>query len=482
MGSVRGRDYTLGLIPFAALALARLSDFVEGDTFWGVRTGQQIVATHSAHLYDDLSWTRSGVPWRPNEWGYDVALWLAYRLDGMVGLQLFVAATILLLGGVLLAAVRAFQADVRDVFWLGLFSSPLLLGWLSARAQTVSYSLQLLELLLLARLFAAQGRAIWRWAAALLALQLAWVNVHEAALSGAAVALGSAAVRGFTLIRTRNLAWRSAAQVAAGPVIVLVGSLGGPFGWGVFGDSERTRAASAGLIVEWDSIVTATLGVRLEIVAAVVMLLVVALVWHGERGTALESLTDVWLGAALVLAAASLFAVRFVAPLVIIELVAVVTGVGIERIHVRVTTYRRLLTVGAAVVAGAFVVIGVHELTLAGEPTASTFPSAALVESIPANCQLLNQYNDGGWISLLRGPSLRISQDGRNVLYGRSVLEHEGLLLGGRQGVAGVASFGATCVLAAPSEGIVHELAADPQWVLAGRDSKRVLYERRSAG
>jgi hypothetical protein len=478
MRAVRARHYALGLVPFAALALARLSDFVEGDTFWGVRAGQQIVAEHSARLRDNLSWPRSGVPWHPNEWGYDVVLWLAYRVDGMVGLQLLVAATILLLGVVLLAAVRAFRADVRDAFWLGLFSSPLLLGWLSARAQTVSYSLQVLELLLLARLFAANGHAIWRWAAALLALQLVWVNVHEAALSGVAVAIGSAAVRGLTLLRRRSLGWRTAGPVAAGPVIVLVGSLGGAFGWGVFDDSERTRAASAGIIVEWNSILTTSIGVRLEVVAGLVLLLVVAAVWRRERGTALESLTDVWLGAALVLAAASLLAVRFVASLVIIELVVVVAAVGIERVHVRVAAYRRLLFLGATIVALAFVVIGVRELALTGEPTASTFPSAALVRAVPADCRLLNQYNDGGWISLLRGPSLRVSQDGRNGLYGRSLLEHEGALLGGRQGVAGLTRFGATCVLAAPSEGIVRELAADPQWTLAGRDAQRVLYVR----
>jgi hypothetical protein len=478
MRAVRARRYVLALVPFACIALARLSEFVEGDTFWGVRAGQQIVAEHSVRLHDDLSWTRPGALWHPNEWGYDVALWLAYRADGMVGLQLLVAATILLLGVVLLVAVRAFRADIRDVFWIGLFGSPLLLPWLSARAQTVSYSMQVLELVLLARLFAAEGRAIWRWAAALLALQLVWVNVHEAALSGVAVAIGSAAVRGLTLLRQRNLGWRTAAQVAAGPVILLVGSLGGPFGWGVFSDSERTRAASTGLILEWKSIVTAPTVSRLEIVAGVLLLSVVAVVWRRERGTALENLTDVWLGAALVLAAASLLAARFVAELLILELVVVAAAVGMGRVQGRVTASRRLLTVGATAVALAFVVISVRELALSGEPTTSNFPSAALVRAIPTDCLLLNDNADGGWISLVSGAAVKVSQDGRNVLYGRTLLERENTVLAGSEGAAGVTRLGATCVLAAPSEGIVRELAADPQWTLAGRDAQRVLYVR----
>jgi hypothetical protein len=476
MRSLRARRYALALVPFAAIAFVRASHLVEGDTFWGVRAGQTMVARHSVHLPDNLSWTRSGVPWHANEWGYDVALWLAYRVDGMVGLQLLVAATILLLGGVLIVAVRTFRGRVDDVFWIGLFCSPLLLGWVSARAQTVSYSMQLIDLLLLAGLFVARGRAVWGWAAALLVVQLVWVNIHEAALSGAVVAAGSATVRGVTLVRRRELSGRMAAQVVAGPVLVLLGSLGSPFGWRVFADSEQTRAQSAGVITEWRSIMTTTAGVRAEVVAGLVLLVLVAAVWRRERGTSLEGLADVWLGAALVLAVASIVAVRFVAPLMLVEIVAIFAVVRIDPLAAFVMSRRRMLSVGAAVIALALVVVGVRELTLAGEPTASTFPSARLVDEIPASCQLLNEYNDGGWISLLRGPDLRVSEDGRNVLYGRDLLERESELLAGREGVAGATSFGATCVLAAPSEGIVHELAADRQWRLVGRDSQRVLY------
>ncbi|HVY08877.1 MAG TPA: hypothetical protein VHB18_01865 [Mycobacteriales bacterium] len=478
---LRAFDNALALLPFAALALVRLGHFVEGDTFWGVRAGQQIVAEHSVHLHDVLSWTRAGQPWHPNEWGYDAALWFAYRLDGMIGLQLLVAATIVLLGVVVLVAVRAFRGGARDVFWLGLFASPLLLGWVSARAQTFSYSMQLLELLLLARLFLAEGRAVWRWAAVLLGFQVVWVNVHEAALSGAVVAVGSAVVRGVTLLRRNELAGGSTARLVLGPVLVLVGSLCGPFGWRVFADSERTRSESAGAIIEWKSIVTTTAGVRAEVVAGLVLLIAVAALWRRERGTSQECLADVWFGAALVLAPAAVVAVRFVALLMLVELVAVVALVRSGRLRTFVASRQLLLNGGASVVAVALVIIGVRQLTLSGEPTTSDFPSVRLVKAIPPGCLLLNEYNDGGWISLLRGPGLGVSQDGRNVLYGRKLIFREGAVLAGRHGVAGVNRLGATCVLAAPSDGLVRELATDPGWTLADRDARRVLFLSRSS-
>jgi hypothetical protein len=181
----------------------------------------------------------------------------------------------------------------------------------------------------------------------------------------------------------------------------------------------------------------------------------------------------------LVLAAASVVAVRFVALLMLVEIVAVCAFLRSGRLAAFVDSRRRLLNVGAAVVALALMVIGGVQLSLAGEPTASTFPTARLVDAVPADCVLLNEYNDGGWISLLRGPALKVSQDGRNVLYGRALIYREGDVLAGGEGAAGVTRLGATCVLAKPADRLVGELAADPGWTLAARDSKRVLYIRR---
>ncbi len=475
---LRVRPLAIGLAPFAALALVRLSVFAEGDTFWGVRTGQQILATHSVHLRDDLSWTRFGVAWHPNEWGYDVALWVAYRLGGIAGLQVFLGITIVALGVVVVVAAHAFRVRLRDGYWVSLFLGPLLLGWLSARAQTVSYSFQLLELLLIARLFTARGLDVWRWGVALLVLQAVWLNIHEAAASGIVVAAGCAVVRGVSLLRRRELDVPSALRLAAAPGLVLVGSLCGPFGWSVFADSERTRAASAGVIVEWDSVLHAPATVLAELGVGVLLVALMVAVWRRERGSDLEALSDVWLGAAIVLSAASLVVVRFVAPLLLVGIVAATAVTRADRISQRLTSYRRLLDVGAAVVAALLTAVGVVQLTASGEPTAANFPSVRLLDAIPPRCVLLNEYDDGGWISLQRGPALRVSQDGRNVLYGRALLGREQALLDGRAGAAALTDFGATCVLAKPDDAIVRDLAADPRWVLAARDARRVLYER----
>jgi hypothetical protein len=100
----------------------------------------KIVAQHSVHLRDNLSWTRAGVAWHPNEWGYDVALWLAYRTDGLEGLQILLAATIVLLGAVVLLAVQAFQGSARDAYWVGasISAGRAEVGWERASSATLA--------------------------------------------------------------------------------------------------------------------------------------------------------------------------------------------------------------------------------------------------------------------------------------------------------------------------------------------------------
>ena len=55
------------------------------------------------------------------------------------------------------------------------------------------------------------------------------------------------------------------------------------------------------------------------------------------------------------------------------------------------------------------------------------FPSVAAA-ALPGGCRLLNEYNDGGYLILVR-PDVPVSQDGRNDLYGpRRLQEQEDVL------------------------------------------------------
>src|SRR5215467_5407874 len=64
-----------------ALSMRLLGDAGIG---WHIRTGQQIIATHSIPRVDSFSSTMAGKPWFAWEWLYDV---VAGELDARLGLN-----------------------------------------------------------------------------------------------------------------------------------------------------------------------------------------------------------------------------------------------------------------------------------------------------------------------------------------------------------------------------------------------------------
>jgi hypothetical protein len=170
----------LGLLVFTALSVRLLGDAGIG---WHIRTGQQILATHSIPHADSFSSIVKGKPWFAWEWLYDVLVGWLERAAGLKGVVWFTAGIIaavfagtfrlLLLRGanvlvalvlVLLAASASmihFQARPHVVSWL------LTLAWFwildSSEAgcfQDVAYQLS--------------RRMLW----VLPLLMLLWVNVH----------------------------------------------------------------------------------------------------------------------------------------------------------------------------------------------------------------------------------------------------------------------------------------------------------------
>jgi hypothetical protein len=95
----------------------------------------------------------------------------------------------------------------------------------------------------------------------------------------------------------------------------------------------------------------------------------------------------------------------------------------------------------------------------------SNFPVASAA-ALPSGCRLLNEYDDGGYLILAR-PDIRVSQDGRNDLYGEARLNQQESVLDTADPTRAAATLNAlrvTCVLARTTRPLVHALAQLPGW------------------
>src|SRR5579864_8554096 len=79
------------VLVFTPLSVKLLGDAGIG---WHIRTGQQILATHSIPRVDFFSSTMKGQPWFAWEWLYDLVVGEIERVAGLNGVVLFTALII----------------------------------------------------------------------------------------------------------------------------------------------------------------------------------------------------------------------------------------------------------------------------------------------------------------------------------------------------------------------------------------------------
>jgi hypothetical protein len=172
------------LLLFWALLIGPLSNrpLADGDIGWHIRTGEQILATHSIPRTDPYSSTMQGQPWFAWEWLYDALLGIvhgAMGLNGVVWLAaLLMATTFALLLSEMLR--RGTGMPVALLLWLLALGASSI--HLFARPHIVSWLLTVLWFVALERW--EQGSApFWlRWFFP--ASMVLWVNLHGGWLFG----------------------------------------------------------------------------------------------------------------------------------------------------------------------------------------------------------------------------------------------------------------------------------------------------------
>ena len=205
--------------------------FRDSDSGWHIRSGEWILAHHALPRGDLYSFSRAGQPWLLWEWGSDVLMGLAHRLDGLRGVTA-------LFGLVIFACTwlccRLQLAVGGDFFLSALLTAPILttasLHWL-ARPHVFSWIF-----LLVAVWYAEQGRprSPSRHLLLIAGFTALWANVHASFFLAPAIALIYAVSHG-----VRPLLWQlDASEERAharwylwAALAGLAGSFLNPYGW-----------------------------------------------------------------------------------------------------------------------------------------------------------------------------------------------------------------------------------------------------------
>jgi hypothetical protein len=162
---------------FTPLATKLLGDAGIG---WHIRTGQQILATHSIPRTDPFSSTMSGRPWFAWEWLYDIVVSVLNHVAGLNGVVWFTATVIAFLFAWMFRLLV--RREMNFIFALGLVLLSLSASTIHflTRPHVVSWVFTLAYFWLLdsteRNYFKGVGRHRKLWALPL--LMLIWVNVH----------------------------------------------------------------------------------------------------------------------------------------------------------------------------------------------------------------------------------------------------------------------------------------------------------------
>lgn len=164
----------------AAPAASSPQFFLEGDLWWHITTGKQILATHTWPTSDTYSFTAAGTAWIAYEWLSEIALALVDRLGGLRGLAtLYIAlqsAIVLLI--YFYAHLRC--RNVRSAFFAAAGMLPLASQFSLLRPQEFGYVFWLITLICLERFRQGHRRALWTLPIVL----AAWVNTHGSFVLG----------------------------------------------------------------------------------------------------------------------------------------------------------------------------------------------------------------------------------------------------------------------------------------------------------
>ena len=169
----------------AAFALAAFSPalFHDGDTYWHISAGAWMLDHHQILRRDVFSYTVAGAPWDAQEWLAEVAMALAWRSGGWMGVQLLFALAAGLAAAVVAGACRA-RLALTPALLTTVLGLACVSGSLLARPHLLA--LPLLAIWTAGLVAAREKNEAPHWT--LLAVMPLWANLHGSFAFGLALA------------------------------------------------------------------------------------------------------------------------------------------------------------------------------------------------------------------------------------------------------------------------------------------------------
>lgn len=442
---------------FLVIALLACLAPAQSDTWWHLRSGQDIWQNGTIALYDRYSHTAAGAFWPNHEWLTELIFYGAYALGGMP----------------LLAALCATAVTVAwAISWRlagGSFEVRVLLFAFAIASAATHWALrpQVFSMALLATTVALLAAGRYRWLPVLFAV---WTNLHGAVALGLVAVIAALAA---AVVTTRT--WpRSLTFTAAGCALAtLVSPLGFRLWPEIVRSLERSRISN---LIEWrppDSSPALWpfwgLAVALPIMAAL-------------RRRHIDQRSATLTAIALVLLPLAVRSFRNVSVFVLVAApaVATLTGLGPQPRSVRAAP-RENDRVNAGVLAAAAVVVGtiVTMVWRAPAPSLGWRPiSPDAVEAVEAcSGPLYNTYEGGGFL-IWFVPQKPVFVDNRQDPYPPEFLRAIHQLERDGQYDALFTRYRVGCAVVAPGSPVAQRLGDDSAWSLRHADERWMVFER----
>jgi hypothetical protein len=235
----------LGALVFTPLSVRLMGDAGIG---WHIRTGQQILATHSIPRVDSFSSTMTGRPWFAWEWLFDLVVGQLEAAMGLNGVVWFTAVVIATVFAWMFGLLMARGANLLAALVLVLLAVSASMIHFLARPHVLSWLFTLAWFWILdsserARFDGWDGQTKqWLWALPL--LMLVWVNLHGGFLVGfvlQGIFLMGALWRWFITkevpiegLLQKTAARKRARNLTGVGMLSAAASLANPYGWKLY--------------------------------------------------------------------------------------------------------------------------------------------------------------------------------------------------------------------------------------------------------
>ena len=169
----------LGAILVSGVFVAERSIRLDPDTWWHIKVGSDILATHQFPIADRYSFTVRGAPWIAYEWLGDVVMSLASRA-GLRGTELLLVASASLITLLIYYYAWLKCKECKAAFIATIAVVPLAMLSMTVRPQLFGYVFLLVTLICLERFRQGHRQALWL----LSPVFLLWVNTHGSFVLG----------------------------------------------------------------------------------------------------------------------------------------------------------------------------------------------------------------------------------------------------------------------------------------------------------